>query len=239
MSYSIDYDNPEIRSANYDVLKYLNPLLNKNMDVIDLGCGTCRKTIKFADKVKHIDGVEINSNMIDKAMHNINTSGVKNISVCNADNMDVPFVSHSYNLCVALLTTWSVTEAYRLLQENGILFIETLCSDDKKEVKEAFGKDEFGWRGRYFNQTNNERLKYLRLQIEPFFKIHSMDTISFKTTLTRDGFIKLLLLTPTIRGFSLSKDMPIIDKLISGGCINIFERRIIIVAQSRFNPKEF
>lgn len=239
MPYSIDYDNPEIRSADYDVVKYLNPFLNKNMDVIDLGCGTCRKTIKFAERVRRVDGVEINTNMIGKAIHNIKTAGLKNIFVCNADNMDVPFVSHSYNLCVALLTTWSVTEAYRLLQENGILFIETLCPDDKFEVKKAFGKDEFGWRGKYLNQTSNERLKYLRLQIEPFFKIQSIDTISFKTTLTRDGFIKLLLLTPTIRGFSLSKDMPIIDKLISGNRINITERRIIIVAQSRFNSEVF
>lgn len=230
MTYSAKYDSPKIRSSEYDACKYILPLLNNKMVGVDLGCGTCRKIIKIANNVAHLDCVDIREDMLTKAAYNINKAKLMNIRLCHGDNMDVPLPSHSYDFCTAFLTTWSPAEAHRLLRENGLLFIEFLSSDDKIEMKTAFGKDEFGWRGRNLNQDSAERLNYLMNAIKPFFHVQSMDVINFSTTLTREGLTELLLETPTIRNFSLQSDKYVIDKLTPNKTITIIERRVFIVA---------
>jgi SAM-dependent methyltransferase len=231
MTYSAKYDDSEIRSTNHDVIQYMLPLLNCGMEVIDLGCGTCRKSIRIAPYVTRIDCIDINKNMLKQAVINKNKTSLSNIRLCHGDNMDVPIKSNSYDFCTAFLTTWSPAEAHRLLRNGGMLFIETLCSDDKIEMKAAFGKDEFGWRGRYLNQNPNERLCYLKKQIGSFFDIISMEKVSFNTILTYDGLVRLLLETPTIRDFSLSRDKYIIEKLTHDKKITLIERRVMIKAQ--------
>jgi len=232
MLYSAKYDDAEIRSTNHDVIQYILPLLNFGMEAIDLGCGTCRKSIRIAPHVARLDCVDKNKNMLKKAEINKNAAGLLNIRLCCGDNMDVPLKSHSYDFCTCLLTTWSPAEAHRLLRNDGLLFIETLCSNDKSEMKIAFGKDEFGWRGRYLNQDPDERLFYLKQQINSFFDILSIETVTFKTILTRDGLIELLFETPTIRDFSLSRDGYIIEKITPNKKILLIERRVMIIARS-------
>ncbi len=232
MLYSSNYDSFKIRSKDYDIYKYILPILKNNMKAVDLGCGTCRKNIQIAHNIAHLDCVDINEEMLAKAAYNITKANLANIRLCHGDNMDVPLPSHSYDLCTAFLTTWSPTEAHRLLGENGLLFVEALCSDDKIEMKTAFGKDKFGWRGRNLNQSPSERLNYLRKMISPFFNIESMDIIKFNTALTREGLIELLLTTPTIRDFSIKNDQHIIDELTPDNIITITERRVIITARA-------
>jgi SAM-dependent methyltransferase len=232
MSYSAEYDSLEIRTESHDVIQYIIPFLNNKMVAIDLGCGTCRKSIQIAAHIHRLDCIDINEKMLIQAEINKNMSGLQNIRLCLGDNMDVPVESTTYDLCTAFLTTWSPAEAHRLLCKDGLLVIESLCSNDKIEMKTAFGKDEFGWRGRYLNQSTDERLFYLKRQISSFFNILSMKIISFDTILTRNGLIKLLLETPTIRNFSLSHDEHIIDKITQDNKIKLFKRRVIIIARS-------
>lgn len=230
MLYSANYDSCKIRSQDYDIYKYILPILKNNMTAVDFGCGTCRKNIQIAQNIAHMDCVDINEKMLAKAAYNITKANIRNIRLCHGDNMDVPLPSHSYDLCTAFLTTWSPTEAHRLLCDKGQLFVEALCSDDKIEMKTVFGKDKFGWRGRNLNQSPSERLNYLRRMISPFFSIESMDIIRFNTVLTREGLIELLLTTPTIRDFSVKNDEHIIDELTPNNSITITERRVIITA---------
>lgn len=231
MAYSANYDNNGIRSGNYDVYKYIYPLLKATMIAVDLGCGTCRKTVQIAPHVNRVDCVDINNDMLAKAVINISASKLQNMRLCHADNMDVPLQSHSYDLCTAFLTTWSPSEAHRLLRGGGLFFIETLCANDKLAMKMAFGKDKYGWRGRFLNQDAEERLYYIRQSLRPFFDILSLDVVSFQTTLTREGLINLLSSTPTVRDFSLSKDEHIVDELLRQETITMIERRVLILAR--------
>lgn len=232
MLYPANYDSLKIRSLDYDICKYIVPLLKNKMIAVDLGCGTCRKDIKIAQNIAHMDCVDINMDMLTKAAYNITKANIANIRLCHGDNMDVPLPSHSYDLCTAFLTTWLPTEAHRLLCENGLLVVEALCCDDKIELKTAFGKDEFGWRGRNLSKSPSEGLNYLGRMIKPFFNIESMDIVTFNTTLTREGLIELLLTTPTIRGFSPKSDKHIIDELTPDNKVTITERRVIITARA-------
>ena len=230
MTYTTDYDSPDIRSHQYSSLDILMPYLKSNMNAVDLGCGTCRKTVEIAKRVKHIDCVDNNMCMLHKARQNIQAKQIRNIRLFFGDNLNLPFQSYSYDLCVSILTTWSPAEAHRLLHKDGLLFLEALDADDKVDLKRAFGHDEYGWRGRFLNQTSTDRLYYITLSLSPFFDIITMRNIEFTTTLSKMGLIKLLSTTPTIRDFSLEKDKSILDCVTSQGSVTLLEKRIVIIA---------
>lgn len=232
--YSREYDSPGIRSTTYNTVSYIRPLLKKDMIAVDLGCGTCKKSIEIAKNVSRIDCVDISSAMLKQAKINITKTKTDNIRLCKANNIDVPLPSHSYNLCTAFLTTWIASEAYRLLSQKGLLIIETLDAEDKIEMKKAFGKDNFGWRGCYLNQTSVEKDKLLLMQLDPFFHIQAVKKITFETFLSKDDLIKLLKVTPTVRDFSLERDGGIVEELTLGNIIRMVERRTLVFACTKY-----
>lgn len=235
MTYTGEYDRADIRSDAQDSFKELLTLLRPEMQAVDLGCGTCRKSVRIAPHVARLDCVDISQLMLDAAAVTIQRADLDNIRLCSADNMALPLESNTYDLCTAFLTTWSPTEVHRILRPDGLFVAEVLSATDKFEMKSAFGRDEFGWRGRYMNQTPEERLDYLLRQLDPFFNVSSVRHISHKTVLTFQGLVALLETTPTIRGFSLEHDLPIIDRLTSTGTATVMERRILVHAYARPN----
>lgn len=72
----------------YDLVKkYINP--NKNMEVLDLYCGTGTIGIYVSREVKKVYGVEINRSAIKDAIKNANLNDISNIQFKCADVKDV------------------------------------------------------------------------------------------------------------------------------------------------------
>ena len=229
--YSKKYDNSAIRNNHIYFLDFIKPYLSPYYKLLDLGCGTGNKIIPIADAVYHIDGVDINQQMLECARSKIISKGISNIELYNENNFCLPFKSSTYDVCSACLTYWSASEVYRLLKIGGLFLLESLLPEDKIEVKRLFDEDELGVRGRFLNQTNEERLFYIKKEIECFFEPIIIKSVSFKTTISKDGLIALLTETPTIRDFSIEKDGGVIEQISKSGSVSFTEQRLFIVAK--------
>ena len=231
--YNKTYDDQSIRVENADFVQFMLPHLNKTDKVVDLGCGTCRKLIKVAPYVQSADGLDRSVEMLQQARKTLKEQSVDNIRLFEGDNYNTPFVSGQYDVCSSALSVWSPAEVRRLLKPTGKLFIETLCADDKLEIKDAFGCDELGPRGYFRGQTREERIGYILAGLEPFFEIEECCFVDKETTLTEEGFVKLLQVTPTIRGFSLEKDEGAVKQLVVDGKVSFVERRMMLRATAK------
>ena len=231
--YDRKYDLQSIRSENSDFVDFVTPRLRKSDLLVDLGCGTCRKVIKLAPFVKAVDALDRNEKMLAQAEESLVERKIDNVRLYQGDNFNTPFRSGAYDVCSTALSTWSPAEARRLLKDDGLFFIETLCPDDKFEIKQAFGKDELGERGYLFEQTLEERLFYLRTALEAFFEVEEVRFAERQTSLTEEGFVNLLQVTPTVRGFSVEKDGERVKGLLKEGKITFTEKRMMIRAKAK------
>lgn len=231
--YNEKYDLANIRQENSDFVEFVTPYLSPYNKMIDLGCGTCRKVVSFAPLVKHITAIDRNEIMLKCAKENLAHSKILNVDLFLGDNLNTPFNSHEYDMCTTSLSFWSAAEVHRLLKSEGLLFIETLCPEDKFEIKEAFGKDDIGYRGYLYNRTTEETIVYLKASLSPFFDINSIKQTVTDTVLSEEGFINLLEVTPTIRNFSLERDIKTIKFLVNNGCVHFTEKRLMIMATSK------
>jgi SAM-dependent methyltransferase len=231
--YDRKYDLQSIRSENNDFVDFVTPHLQKSDLLVDLGCGTCRKVIKLAPCVKAVDALDRSEAMLAQARKSLTERKIDDVRLYQGDNFNTPFRSGGYDVCTTALSTWSPAEARRLLKDGGLFFIETLCPDDKFEIKQAFGEDELGARGYLFGQTAEERLFYLRTALEAFFEVEEIRFTERQTSLTEEGFINLLQVTPTVRGFSVEKDGETVKGLLKEGKITFTEKRMMIRAKAK------
>jgi SAM-dependent methyltransferase len=236
--YSKKYDSDFIRSNNKFYFEFINKYLDKEFSLVDLGCGTCRKNINIANKVKSIYGIDINEDMLEKAKINIKNSSVENIKIFFGNNFNSPFQNHIFDICTVALTSYSVPEIQRILKPNGILLIETLTAKDKHEIKDVFGFDELGNRGFLSNQSESFRYRNICDSLTPFFEIIEMKKVEWKTKLEISSFVELLEVTPTIRNFSKISDFSAIDSISKNGFVEFTESRYYIAAKSRNKDDE-
>lgn len=228
--YDERYDDDKIRGEKSAFIGYVSPHLSGAMQMVDLGCGTCRKVMQFAPHVRRIDAVDRSERMLQRAAQSLERSGIKNVRLFQGDCLNTPFPSHSYDICTVSLSAWSAAEAHRLLKPQGRFFIEALLPDDKEEIKRAFGEDALGARGYLLGQTVAERIMYLKKSLSPFFSIEDISFYENKTTLTKQGFLELLSLTPTIRGFDEKADAAVLGALTQNGEASFTEHRVFLRA---------
>ena len=231
--YDARYDNEQIRSNHFDFISQMRRFISENALLLDLGCGTCRKTEKMAKIVKTVWGTDRNEEMLRKASENLVEKQISNITLVKTDNYNTPFSSHSFDICTACLTRWSSSEVCRILKPGGLFLIETLLPEDKQEIKQLFPDDCIGKRGYLSNQNSQERILYLTTELGAFFEILNMQTVVSETTLPLEGLITLLELTPTIRGFDRKIDCDRLSPLVQNDFVTFTERRIYIAAKAK------
>lgn len=229
--YDARYDEEQIHSKQFDFVAYIKGYLSENAMLLDLGCGTCRKTEKIARIVKTVWGTDRNDLMLTKASENLIQKQITNVLLVKTDNHNTPFLSNSFDICTASLTHWSTTEVFRVLKPGGLFLIETLCPEDKLEIKQSFPEDHIGKRGYLSNQSSQERIRYLLTELSVFFEILNQKTMVSQTTLPLDDLITLLELTPTIRGFDKNKDYEFLRPLVNNNTVTFTEKRLYIVAK--------
>lgn len=231
--YNKEYDNSGIHSKNYDIVGIIDKYYDdKNAIALDMGCGTCRKIIPLAGKIRHYYAIDHNYQMIEQAQINIAKNAISNISVHFGNNFYLPFDDHSIDIISGFLTTYSIEEIVRTLKPNGICILELLGSNDKKKVKQAFGQDHLGWRGCMLNSSQIDRPSRLKSIFEHHFSSIITQVYSYETITDRGQFESLLQMTPTIRDFSPVRDKGVIDSLSDGnGNISYTEEKIIMIAQ--------
>lgn len=232
--YNRFYDTDKIRNKEYSVMTYIQRYYKANDICLDLGCGSCRKILNVLNQVDCYFAIDSDKNRINVAKEN--TSEYRNIKLGVADNFYLPFEDNKFDLVSCFMSKYSIPETSRVLKCNGLFIIETLGANDKRDIKENFGKDELGWRGRLLYDSTDKQVERIFTSLSPFFKIIDYHCLSFKTCLKTNIFSNLLNMTNEVRNFDAEKDKHILSKLEDKNrCIQFEEERIIIVCQKYHN----
>lgn len=226
------YDSEYMRNKNYNVIEYIQPYYKNHYRCLDLGCGSCRKIVNLCDKVTSYHAMDYDERRILDAKKQCEEKGISNIILGVGDNFYLPFECNTFDLVSCFMSRYSTSEAARVLKKDGIFIIETAGANDKRNIKKAFGTDNFGWRGRMLNDTPQEKVARLEGELMPFFSIVDMHIVEFETKISSGVFIELLHMTNEIRCFNEKIDKHIIKTLEDNdGNIVLEEEKIIIVAR--------
>ncbi len=114
------------------------------IEATDVGCGTGRYDIKLfhhlGDKL-HLTCIDYNRYMLDEATKNLKEHKIKNFKTIKAPAKDLPLVDNSLNTVFTFNAIHHfrfldfLKEAFRILSDNGYLFIYTrLRSQNKRNI---------------------------------------------------------------------------------------------------------
>ena len=144
-SWSINNRNPVVGSfdahnawADYEtyLFKDIKTSLH-TITALDFGCGPGRNLVKFADKLKRLDGVDISQNNLDNAKlwiaHNKLDTDNFTLYLCNGKDLD-NIDSKKYDLIISTITLQHICvheirlnyfkEFYRVLKPGGMISLQ-------------------------------------------------------------------------------------------------------------------
>lgn len=134
-TWSLENRDPVVGNyVHHEASHYYDDFLFKNFNTEDLiaieyGCGPGRNLIRFANRFKRVDGVDISSINKEKAILNLKDAGIDipNIYVNNGDNIPVDDSTYDVvfsticlqHICVHEIRFNIMKEAYRVLKPGG------------------------------------------------------------------------------------------------------------------------
>jgi len=133
--WSLDNRNPVVGSydqhnswEDYDVVLFRN-IDTKQMTALEYGCGPARNIIKFSNRFKKIDGVDIAAGNLEKAKINLQKHNIANYDLFQCDGKSIPAKDEIYDLvfsviCLQHIASYSIrysifNEVFRVLNKGG------------------------------------------------------------------------------------------------------------------------
>lgn len=221
---------------NDEILRYAN----RHSSLLDIGCGTAAKLIPLSSYFGQIIGVDISESMLNAAQSTIEKNKLSNIRLIQCDSNKLPFEDNSYDVITCMVSRWNIKEIHRALKPSGVVIVEHIGCEDKKDFKILFGKDHEGSRGQFIDFKKEDYLKYYHDMFYNLFDTVSIQNGYWKTYYTEQGILELLKFTPTIRNFDIEKDIEALRKgytlFQSTQGIVLTQNRILIHAKI---PKNF
>ena len=240
--YKADYDSLLIQGRDdpdtprpWNLKQEIEKIMADHKILLDMGCGTGSKIFPFATHLSYLIGLDPSQDMLDQALKNKLKTQLKNISLLKATAEAIPLSNHSIDIVTSILSRWDAAEISRVLKPEGVALIEFIGCRDKKDFKLLFGQDHLGWRGQFIEYEEDKYLSYIEEKFSLYFKNIRIKNGFWNTYYTVEGLKKLLSLTPTIRNYDPSRDMPHVEvakKLFSTDKgIKLTQNRILIYAQ--------
>ncbi len=129
-----DTKSPDVvykRSKEIVILLQKFKLINKNSEILDIGCGVGRAEYLLAKKVKSVLGIDISKSMVSNARKNIKDKNVeflvtngKNLSEINNKKFDLIFSILVLQHVPRKIFETYLKESYLLLKKGGKLFFQ-------------------------------------------------------------------------------------------------------------------
>jgi len=236
--YTTEYDDELLRGMEeprpWNITNEIDRFITPTALLIDVGCGTCTKTLDLAKKVKSFWGVEPSTKMRAKVTAKISRQKIANAHVIDGKAEDLPFPDNCCDILTSILAIHSASEFSRVLKPGGVAVMEKLTELDKRKLKAFFGRDEKGLRGQFSEFATGERIKRVRLELETYFKSVRIQEGKWRAYLSTDGLKKLCQETSIVRGFDRNRDAEALSLAIrhlkeeKGICIE--HHRILIIA---------
>jgi len=147
--WSLKNKDPVVGSYDkHNAWKYYDEFMFREIDTTDLvaldyGTGPGRNIIKFWNRFKRIDGVDIGKGNIKNAKLNLRDAGITGNILCVCDGKSIPFDDETYDvvfstICLQHICSYDIRfnilqDAYRVLKPSGHLCFQ--MGFDKPEIK--------------------------------------------------------------------------------------------------------
>jgi len=211
--YQAGYANNSLRGVDItprpsSIQEIAKQYSGKDKSLLDIGCGTSYKPIQLSIYFKYLIGIEPSPAMLKHSIANIQANKLFNLHLVKGVAGYLPFKNMQFDVITAALTRWNPKEMRRVLKKGGIVLIESLGPEDKKDFTIFFGKDKDGWRGANLN-TNLELMQKERVpKFEPYFSSVELINNSWQTVYNKKGLWELL---KKVKVHLLEADITFID----------------------------
>lgn len=137
-----DDSEKQFDTASQEIVARTKEYLNANDIILDFGCATGTKTLKLADAVKHIHGLDISEGMISEAIKKKNKLSVTNISFSQGTIFKDDLEKASFDKIVAYAIIHLLDDSkkviqriHELLKPGGLFISITACFKDRMDLK--------------------------------------------------------------------------------------------------------
>lgn len=185
-----------------EVVKSLTP----TSKILDVGCGSAEKTLRYTGMAKSITCIDIEPEMLKKAKENLNKyykDKKRNKFKFKQMNGDIKleFKDSSFDVVISRHCGVNSNELYRILKKGGIFISEDVGKNDCQELKDVFGRGQC-----YFDEEplHKKLMKeFLDLNFEEirFFNIEEIEYYKNENELKY-----LLMKTPILDGYDDEQD---------------------------------
>ncbi len=154
-----------VKSNVYAMMsKLLSSYLNKDMQVLEIGCGTGQISFLVADKVKKLIATDFSEEMI-KICRKKND---KNIIFQVEDGVNLSFDNHHFDMVIVANVLHIVpnsdkmiSEIKRVLKPNGLVFAPIFVNNSRKTNLRLWFIQKIGFKI-YQKNTSSDYLNYLK-----------------------------------------------------------------------------
>ena len=174
--------------------------------VLDVGCGDAGFTIRIADLVREVVGVDFSEKAISKALENITQTKATNIKVQLTNANKLPFPGETFDIVVSRRgpvthSVLTLSEADRVLNKGGLLMEITIGERDKESLTRIFCRGQMYDVQEKVSVTKEKMLKSVGfdvIEIEEYLAYEIFDSL-------RDLVIRLKS-APIIPNFDVHRD---------------------------------
>lgn len=223
---SIGWDFSKIKidkevPSNYNYYKTCVNHINNNTIMLDIGCGSCEKSLRYFSLAAKVFAMDNEKEMLKKAEENLKKYYGKNdkFEFILGDRNNLPFQDNTFDLVVSRHCGANMQEVLRVLKSGGVFISEDIDNDDCLELKKVFN------RGQNFNAGNLEKQK-VYLDCLNFSKVELLNFEEIEYYKNVEDLEFLLTNTPIINGYDKEKDYELLKQYINN---NTTEKGIKLV----------
>ena len=195
--------NPQAEHlSSYNYYKEVVANITPETIMLDVGCGSAEKTIRFFSLAKQVVAVDLEPEMLQKAQANFLKyySGDSKMArrfeflQVNADGV-MPFEDEYFDLVVSRHCGANMNEVYRVLKKGGVFISEDVSCDDCQELKNLFG------RGQCYGDVPHYKKVYEDCLDAGFSEVNFLKFEEIEYYKNVDELKYLLSYTPILNGF--------------------------------------
>lgn len=203
------------QSNDFDYYKEVVKNINNNTILLDIGCGSADKTLRFYSMAKKVHFADYELEMLKKAKSNADKYYGNNLKTKKKfvfETIDsrskFKYASNHFDLVVSRHCGANMEEVYRVLKNNGIFISEDVSSDDCQELKSYFKRGQGYNQPPLYKEVLNECLNVGFSEV----KLIRFDQIEYYKTI--DDLKFLLSHTPILNGYDETKDDVILNEYV-------------------------
>ncbi|HKP52211.1 MAG TPA: methyltransferase domain-containing protein [Chloroflexia bacterium] len=142
------YDELSFWSSRFGALLFSHIRLQRDLNILDLGCGTGFPTFELAHLYGsscHVTGVDIWKEALDRARAKLAVYGLQNVSIVEADGAQLPFGTDEFDLIVSNLgvnnfenPAAAFSECFRVAKPSGRIVLTTNVRGHMREFYDVF-----------------------------------------------------------------------------------------------------